>query len=178
MPKGVPRGGKRERKAHYCLHVATGVCERIAMGMSLEKALKADPKAPVKPRWFHWLREHPELEAMYEQARLLSADSHADKLLDYVDDAVKDPKAAPGYKVAADILKWTAEVRNPEKYGKKLELGRKANLTDPDKIRAEIQRLEKELGIKTIGMSDGKQLDVPSEHEHVFVDTPPDSPPE
>lgn len=170
--------GLSKRHAHYSEYVCTGVCERIAAGMTLNDALREDPKAPDRRTWMIWLIDHPEIKQMYEQAREMAADAHADKLLMLAEKAENKPKDAPGIKVAADILKWQAEVKNPDRYGKRLDISNRKPPTDPDKIRAEIARLEKELGIQTIGMSDGKAVSLPAEHEHVFAESPPERPPE
>lgn len=134
------------RRAHYTTRLAKRLCEHIALGATLKRALEKEPLAPSVPLFWRWLDEYPEFNAMYERARVLQADLMADSIIEMAENVLKTPKFAPAYKVAADILKWQAEVRNPARYGQKVQI---ANITplDPMKIRREIVQLEQELGL-------------------------------
>ena len=136
-----------KRAAHYVVRIADQICEQIAIGKTLKQALAiVGYLAPNINAVYKWLDIHPEFREKYERARQLQADIHADDMLELGQEAIRDPKAAAGFKVAADILKWQAEVRNKVRYGKAIEENNKKAL-DPAKIREEIKRLEHELGI-------------------------------
>ena len=140
-----------KRAAHYTPRFANQLCEYIAEGLTLKQAIaKIGYLAPTIVTTFRWLDQYPEFREKYERARQLQADVHADDMLELGQVAVlaseNNPKAAPGLKVAADILKWQAEVRNKVRYGKAIEENNKKPM-DPAKIREEIKRLETELGI-------------------------------
>lgn len=60
---------------------------------------------------------------------------------------VSRPTAAAAYRVAVDVLKWQAEMRNRAKYGSRVEDSKAREPMNPTKLRAEIKRLETELGI-------------------------------
>lgn len=136
-----------KHRAHYVPRIANEICELVAVGKTLKQALEqVGYLAPSLNTVYKWLDQFPEFREKYERARQLQADVHADDMLELGQRAATDPKAAPGLKVAADILKWQAEVRNKTRYGKAIEENNKKPM-DPAKIREEIKRLETELGI-------------------------------
>lgn len=140
MPRGVKRG-------HYIKRTGDLICEQIALGKTLQQALDhVGYLAPSPARFWVWLENHPEFREQYERARQLAADMHADKVQELAEQVLRDPKASGAYKVAADIWRWQAEVRNSGKYGKRIEPKRSKPM-DPAKLREEIKRLEKELGV-------------------------------
>lgn len=135
------------RAAHYAARIADQICEHIADGKTLNEALKEiGYLAPTQVTVFKWLDKYPEFRERYERARSLQADVHADGVIELSKKVLLDPKAAPAFKVAADIMRWSAEVRNKTRYGKAIEENNKKAM-DPAKIREEIKRLEAELGI-------------------------------
>lgn len=134
------------RKAHYTTRIAKRLCEHIALGATLQQALQKEPLGPSVPVFWRWLDEYPEFREMYERARILQADLMADTIMTMAENVLKQPKFAPAYKVASDILKWQAEIRNPARYGQKVQVEHKATL-DPAKLKGEIHQLEKELGL-------------------------------
>ena len=137
------------RKAgHYVKRIGDMICEEIALGSTLAEALQiVGYLAPSEKVFWKWLNSNEEFRQQYERARQMQADKLADEHLSLSRTVLKmDGKQAPKFKVAADILKWQAEVRNRAKFGPKAEpLGKKD--LKPDEIKAEIARLEKELGI-------------------------------
>lgn len=137
-----------KRAAHYTNRIASDICENIVRGMSLEEALaEIGFLAPTVVTVYKWLDLYPEFREKYERARQLQADMQADRMLEMARDVLKDPKASTAYRVAVDILKWQSAVRNPNKYGKAIEESGKNKPLDPAKLRAEIKRLEQELGV-------------------------------
>lgn len=135
------------RAAHYTPHIANLICEQIALGKTLQQALEEVGYIAPKLRtvWI-WFETHPDFKEKYDRARKLQADMQADRMIELGEAVLKAPKAATAYKVAIDVLKWQAEVRNRAKYGSKADDVTPKSM-DPSKIRAEIARLEKELGV-------------------------------
>lgn len=136
------------RAGHYVPRTANMICEHIALGKTLQQALDAiGYVAPTIAAVWRWLDAHPEFRERYERARQMAADSDADKIKELAGDVLALPKKMPSnYKVAIDALKWQAEVRNRSKYGSKGDSDTKKPL-DPAKIKEEIARLQKELGV-------------------------------
>lgn len=135
------------RSGHYVPRTANMICEQIAMGKSLKQALELiGYVAPRIQSVWRWLDEHPEFREKYDRARQMQADTLADEMLELREQVIKNPKAASAYKVSGDIIKWQAEVRNRGVYGAKGESAAKKPM-DPAKIKAEIERLQKELGV-------------------------------
>lgn len=135
------------RPGHYVARTGDMICEHIALGATLEEALeKVGYLAPSEKNFWKWIDQNEDFRAKYERARQMQADKHADQMLQMSRDVLRAPKAAAAYRVAIDILKWQAEVKNRSRYGSKGEQKAVTPL-DPQKIRAEIKRLEKELGV-------------------------------
>lgn len=135
------------RRAHYTTRIAKRICEHIALGATVKEALEKEPLGPTVPQFWRWLDEYPEFHAMYDRARKLQADLAADTIMSMAKEVLRQPKFAPAYKVAADILKWHAEVTNPARFSPKLQIEHKQTPLDPGKLRSEIQQLERELGL-------------------------------
>lgn len=137
-----------KRAAHYNPRVAREICEFIAEGDTLEEALeRIGFLAPGLPTVFRWLDLYPEFKEKYETARALQADIHADRMLMMSREVLSKPTAATAYRVAVDILKWQAEVRNSGRYGRRPDEATRKKPMDAAKLRAEIKRLEAELGV-------------------------------
>jgi hypothetical protein len=137
-----------KRAAHYNPRIAREICEAIAEGDTLEEALeKIGFLAPTLTTVYRWFELYPEFKEKYETARTLQADVHADRMLMMSREVLSKPTAATAYRVAVDILKWQAEVRNSGRYGKRIDESGKKKPMDPAKLRAEIKRLEAELGV-------------------------------
>jgi hypothetical protein len=137
-----------KRAAHYAPRIGKDICRYIALGKTLAEALKeVGYLAPSMPTFWRWIDEHADFREMYERARTLQADQHADRMLEISREVIDNPRAASAYKVAIDVLRWQAEVRNRSRYGSKADEDTSKKLVEPGKIRAEIKRLETELGI-------------------------------
>jgi len=137
-----------KRAAHYTPRIAKDICREIAMGSTLKKALeKVGYLAPTMPTVWRWLDEHQDFRDMYERARQLQADTDADDMRVLGEEIRTRPTAAAAYRVAIDVLKWQAEMRNRAKYSNKAEDPKNRTPMDASKIREEIKRLETELGV-------------------------------
>lgn len=132
----------------YSKTIAEKICERIATGETLN-AICLEPEMPSHTVIFKWFERYPDFKQSYENARILQADYFADEMVELKNLARENPANASAYRVAADILRWQASVRQPRKYGDKLEVDVNKKI-DPDKIRDEIERLSVELGVKRI----------------------------
>lgn len=143
-----------KRKSHYTVRMGNRLCEHIALGDTLKKALEKEGVwAPTMATFWKWLDEYPEFKEKYARARQMQADVHADRVLEIAEEVLKNPRQAPAYRVASDILWKQAEIRDPAKYGQKVQHELKAPPLKPDDLRAEIRRLEEELGVKVASPS-------------------------
>jgi hypothetical protein len=142
--KGI-KGSKR--RAHYTVRIAVRLCEHIALGHTLKEALAKEPLGPNATIFWRWLDEYPEFRERYERARKMQAHVHADRMLELAEDALVTPSKAAAIKVATDIYKWMSEIRDPAKYGAKVEHKLVAPPLKPEDLKAEIKRLETELGV-------------------------------
>lgn len=141
----MPRRSSRK----YTRYMANNICEYIALGMTLDQALKkCGELAPTKMTVYKWLEEHPDFMEKYDRARQYQADTLADRMIELGQEVLEHPGQAAAYRVAGDIVKWQAEVRNRRKYGGRTEDKQTEKPMDASKLRAEIRRLERELGVK------------------------------
>src|SRR5437879_2602450 len=145
----LPPKKKRNKpcRTHYTPRVAGRICEHIALGKTLGQALAMEPLAPSMTIFWRWLDEHAEFREKYERARMMQADGHADKMLELAQEAINAPSKAAAIRVATDILRWQAEIRDPKKYGAKVQHELKAPPLKPEDLKKEIKRLEEELGV-------------------------------
>lgn len=140
-----------KRKSHYTPRVADDICTKIALGKTLKQALaEIGILAPGVETVWSWQDTKPEFAEKMERARQFSADGHADMMLEMADEALRNPSKAAAIRVASDILKWQAEIRNQKKYGSKVQHELAKAPMSPADLRAEIRALEAELGVKAV----------------------------
>lgn len=150
------------RSAHYTTRVAKRLCEHIALGDTLDKALEKEPLGPASVTIFwRWLDEYPQFREMYDRARRLRAELIEDTIINMASAVLRQPKYAPAYKVAADILRWSNEVNARERYGQHTIIEHKHQF-DPKRIKEEIKTLEKDLGLFEDIEVEMKELPIPS----------------
>lgn len=104
---------------------------------------------PTGATLFKWMRENPEFLSQYERAKQESADAFAEEMADIADDATNDWMAKndpnnPGFqfngehvqrsRLRIDTRKWLASKLKPKKYGEKVDLNHKGNVTTTVKI--------------------------------------------
>lgn len=140
-----------KRRAHYTPRIAEDICELVALGKTLRQALvEVGPLAPTIATVWKWQDSVPEFGEKMERARQFSADGHADLMLEMAQQVIATPSKASAIKVASDILKWQAEIRNSKKYGSKVQHELTKPPMSPLELRAEIKALEAELGVKAV----------------------------
>ncbi len=105
------------RPSKFSQALADEICERIALGASLVRILKADDM-PSYTFVTKWLDENAEFAAKYAHARERQADHYADEIVGIVDDC-EDPAKA---RLQMDARKWYASKLKPKRYGDKLGL--------------------------------------------------------
>jgi hypothetical protein len=112
------------------------IIENIANGKSLKKTLEEDNTLPSRPIVYQWLNENhkdydQEFLNNYTRAREDSADLDVEKaedIIDKVEEGELDHKQA---RVMLDGLKWLSGIKQPKKYGPKLDItskGARVNL--------------------------------------------------
>lgn len=106
--------------------------------------------APDLPDWnlvVQWLKEDEVFRSEYEHAMKYGATYLADEMLVLKDKLLNDPKSAPAYKAAMDMIKWATMIRDP-KYSERTIQEIKNNIPqDADVVSARIKQLRDELGI-------------------------------
>ena len=138
-PTGMPAG----RPAIYTEELAATICSRLSMGESLRSVCR-DEDMPGLTTVFTWFQEKDGFRAQYETAKIESADSHADLIVDMADNIegspvlvngeiqydkdgevirVIDAAAIAHAKLKVDARKWAASKLKPRKYGEKLAIG-------------------------------------------------------
>lgn len=151
MPAGRP--------TIFTHELGDAMCERIADGESMRSVCR-DESMPAKSTVFRWLREMPVFKDQYLVAKLESADSHVDDMIDIADNGTNDwmeknatdeQKAVyklNGESVQRSMLRvrtrqWASSRINKTKYGDSKELTHKTD--GPIEIQRSSKDLAKEL---------------------------------
>lgn len=130
------------------------VCERIAGGMPIRKAAKAEDTSAGM--FMHWIAKadqagNHELVERYTRAMKCRADVKFEELEDVSDEAATatDAVKVNGLRLKSDNIKWMIAKMNAKKYGEKLELGGEIgmrNLSD-EQVKAQTLALLAKIGI-------------------------------
>lgn len=98
---------------------------------------------PSQGRVYQWLAENEEFQKQYAHAREMQADAIFDECMDIADDANNDFKvndegqvqidhdAVNRARLRIDTRKWMAGKLRPKKYGDKIEVDQKLDVSDP-----------------------------------------------
>ena len=132
-------GSKAQLKGQDLADAKEEIIEGLWRGKSLLKILEDNDDLPKRNTVFKWCNPESqgydkEFANNYAHAREESAHIDADKveqLQQDVRDGILDAQQA---RVIMDGLKWTAAVKLPKKYGKKVELGASPEIVDAVRI--------------------------------------------
>lgn len=116
-----------------------------------EKALVPDMDwvKPDLPDWnmvVEWLRDE-EYRKEYEHAMKFGAAYLADEMLVLKDKLLLDPKSAPAYKAAMDMIKWATMIRDPKYSERTIQEIKNTTPQEANVVQARIKQLEDELGL-------------------------------
>lgn len=141
----------KRRHTKYSLTLATKLCESISLGNSLTATCRKKG-FPSIATFYRWYVTHPELKAMYDDSKLESADSHADKIVDISEQVLKkkNPLNHNNARVASDNYKWLAGVHQPVKYGKSITLNRGIDYHSSEIVDLERMLIESDQRLKRI----------------------------
>lgn len=134
------------RPTDFNQEISDLICERIADGESL-RAICSEDEMPNKATVFRWLNKHTEFRDQYARARDEQAETLFDEILDIADDGRNDWMAARGdddegagwkengeairrSQMRIDARKWMAGKLRPKKYGDKIEVDQKLDVSD------------------------------------------------
>jgi len=111
------------RPTSFSQEKADRICERLAEGDSLREI--CDPEEmPSETTVYRWLRDpnNAAFRQDYARAREDQADNSADRVADLGKKVEKGVITPDVGRVAIDAEKWSAGVRNPKKYGQRMQL--------------------------------------------------------
>lgn len=100
--------------------LALEVVERVAQGETINKICERGSKFPHPVTFKRWIIHHPELAKAYDAARRLSAEAFEEEALDAAREikrAQRDGTQVRAFEVLLQQLRWSAERRDPAKYG-------------------------------------------------------------
>ena len=109
MPAGRP--------SEYNLEICAEICEHVAAGMSIRKALEQSNEYPTWETFRKWRRDNPELMALYTLARQDKSESvefQFDNTISQLEQGQIDPATA---RVILDALKWKMAKYYPKMFG-------------------------------------------------------------
>lgn len=134
----------RYPQAKKCDKVIDEILDQISGGKSLVGILKSKKEYPSYTAFMRWIDQDPKLVDKYARAKEEQADYLAEQILEIADDGSNDWMQSndpnnPGYKfngehhqrsrLRVDTRKWIASKLKPKKYGDKLDLDAKVNLS-------------------------------------------------
>ena len=103
---------------------AVKLLDLIANGADEQTA--CDEMNVNRGQFVKWVIQYPEFEKAVQNAKEMRADIYKSKIASMVlerDGSIKqhDKDEVPGVKTNFEMLKWLAEMDNPDKYGKKVK---------------------------------------------------------
>jgi hypothetical protein len=110
----------------YTPEIAAKICERMIEGEDIVTICK-DPEMPSRATVYRWMDEHPEFETQCARAREGLADFEAHKIAEIASKCT--PESAPADRVKLSALQWLASKRAPKKWGEKVEVDAKVELS-------------------------------------------------
>jgi len=129
------------------------ICSRLTRGESLTSICESDG-IPHLQTVYDWIDEDNDFGRDYDLARIRSADTFIDKILDL-------PKKHNGnagmLRAELESLKWVASKLNPRKYGERLEISNANQFVPLDKL---VEIAHKSKNFSTLPDRDFKQADV------------------
>ena len=108
----------RGRPSLYSDELAARICERLALGESLNKICKSDPDMPDERTVRTWAAEKEEFSPKYTRARLRGYEVWADQILDISDDDNGDTQRD---RLKVDSRKWLLSKYLPKVFGDKVQ---------------------------------------------------------
>ena len=124
------------------------ICKQLSLGKPIQDVLNPEKEDYVPVLWEQvvtWLKTDELFRLDYDQSRIFGADYLADEMLGLVRELKDDPKKAPSIKAAMEILKWQTMVRNSKYSERTIQETKTSGPMDPQKVKAEKDRLVEEL---------------------------------
>ena len=133
--KNLPAVSKRDLPdTAYNEEIAEEIVGLIADGVPIDDNMVGNAVAVkgvasrvnISPRTiYRWQKNNPEFAQLISKAREESAHRFADRIASLADVALENPAMANAVRVAGEMLRWSAMVRNRHYYGDKSELALK-----------------------------------------------------
>lgn len=131
--KGLPTvdlGGKYVTQ--YNSQIALRIVERLAQGETLNAICKGKPGMPHPTTFKRWMVNQPELAKAYETAMRVSASALEEEALDTgraIAALPKDGTHVRAAEVKMAQLRWSAERRDPTRFGQRTQVNVKVPVT-------------------------------------------------
>lgn len=147
VPKGTNPDHLPKVAWPYNQTTCNHICQLLTEGKTL-KEIGATQGFPPTGVIYGWARKYPEFRAEIKKAKEARAEWYADQVMEIAFKDI-DPREVNVERLRADILKWGAEVGNPDEYGKKTKISGDANapiqfIVDTGVRRAEDEPIEVE----------------------------------
>lgn len=121
------------RPSKYTPELVDNICQRIALGESLNK-ICSDDDMPNMSSIFKWLGEHEDFSKKYARAKEEQGELMADQIIALADNCEDVNKA----RLQIDARKWVAAKLKPKKYGEKIS----TEHSGPDGGPIQLSRIE------------------------------------
>ena len=149
----------------YSIEVVDRICDEIAKGRSVNNICQVESWAPARVNFYEWMKEHEIVRNKYARAKELSAEYHAEQIVDLTDAEPErdelgkvDSNWTNLQRLRIDARKWTAAKLLPKKYGDKQIMEHTGKITLEQSIAQTIneqKKLEKEVSV--LAITDGEE---------------------
>lgn len=138
----------------YDPNIALRIVERMAEGETMTSVCTGKEGFPHRDTFRRWMVNHPDLARAVEAARIISAGSFEEEALEAARDIRRNPKDGTNVRateVYINQLRWSAERRDPSKYGARQQVS----------VRVPIQiNTTLDLGSASIGAGTAEHPDI------------------
>ena len=115
------------RPTSYKPETADKICAELAAGVPLYRICEENDWAPAESTVHLWLNKHPEFSEAYTHAREVQQERFAAEIIQ-IADTVKDAAVARNM---MEARKWYAGKVSPKKWGDKIDIDAKVQVTSP-----------------------------------------------
>jgi len=109
------------RPSEYNFELCIEICEKIAQGQNILKALESDSRYPAWPTFRRWKRENEELRTLYINSQQDKAEALEKEMDDYRDMLISKEIDASTYNTLVQTIKWKMAKFYPKMFGDKVQ---------------------------------------------------------
>lgn len=111
------------------------ILSRLSEGDSLSKICKSEDM-PAYTNVYQFIANNEDFRHKYKEHKAIGIEKRFDELNDFAAEALDDPRKAAAYKLVVDTRKWVLSRQEPKKYGDRIEIDQRTDLTIKNETKA------------------------------------------